>query len=86
MSRGKYAETIGTMPGEWADEAACANSSARFFPLPSDTGKSSWMVPALLLCRSCTVRQECLDHAIEHNEQGIWGGTYHTERREMGAL
>lgn len=85
MTRTAYMPGLGVMPGEWVDYAACVGSPARFFPLPSDVGSTSWMVPALRLCQRCPVRSECLQHAVEHNEQGIWGGTYHTERRQMGA-
>lgn len=34
-----------------------------------------------LVCSQCLVRAECLAHAVEHNELGVWGGTDERERR-----
>ena len=37
------------------------------------------------ICARCLVRQECLDHAIDHDERhGVWGGTDEGERRAIG--
>lgn len=38
---------------------------------------------AILVCRACDpdVRTACLDFALTHREQGIWGGTTETQRR-----
>lgn len=38
---------------------------------------------AKALCRSCRVRDACLQWALEHGEQGIWGGTTERERQLM---
>ena len=36
------------------------------------------------LCRRCPVRDECLAHAVAHNEPvGIWGGLTPSERRTV---
>jgi WhiB family redox-sensing transcriptional regulator len=36
------------------------------------------------VCRSCEVRAECLDYALEHEERfGIWGGMSERERRGL---
>lgn len=33
------------------------------------------------VCRTCTVREECLDYALSHDEkEGIWGGQTPAER------
>jgi WhiB family redox-sensing transcriptional regulator len=40
--------------------------------------------PAKLICRRCPVREACLAHALNANEEyGIWGGLSPEERREM---
>jgi len=37
---------------------------------------------AKLVCASCPVRDQCLDHAIAVDERyGVWGGLTHDERR-----
>ena len=36
------------------------------------------------VCRSCEVRTECLEYALEHDERfGIWGGLSERERRRL---
>lgn len=35
---------------------------------------------AVRLCGVCPVRGECIEWAIEHNEYGIWGGTFEGTR------
>jgi WhiB family redox-sensing transcriptional regulator len=36
------------------------------------------------VCRSCDVRAECLEYALEHDERfGIWGGMSERERRRL---
>jgi WhiB family redox-sensing transcriptional regulator len=38
---------------------------------------------ALRLCAACQVVEECLAHALDAGEQGIWGGTTARQRRAM---
>lgn len=41
---------------------------------------------AKAVCAECTVRDECLDHALRAPELfGIWGGTSERERRRLRA-
>ena len=36
------------------------------------------------VCRSCDVRAECLEYALENDERfGIWGGMSERERRRL---
>lgn len=37
------------------------------------------------ICGACSVRQECLEYALANGVQGVWGGTSHRERRDLGA-
>jgi len=55
-----------------------------------DAGGVSWQDSALCaqtdpkVCRSCEVRTECLEYALEHDERfGIWGGLSERERRRL---
>jgi WhiB family redox-sensing transcriptional regulator len=36
------------------------------------------------ICRSCSVREECLEYALRIREpHGIWGGLNETERKQL---
>jgi WhiB family redox-sensing transcriptional regulator len=56
----------------WRADAACHGIDPdQFFPRRGDNVGAVQAV-----CRSCTVRVECLDYALAHSEVvGIWGGT-----------
>ncbi len=64
----------------WRADALCATTDPEaFFP---ERGENATL--ARRICRSCNVQGECLDYALEHDEQfGIWGGTTRNERRAM---
>ncbi len=50
-----------------------------FFP---ERGASTKEAKAV--CRSCTVREECLEYALANGEKfGIWGGMSERERRRI---
>lgn len=36
---------------------------------------------ARTICSACTVRIQCLEWALHHEDHGMWGGTSPTERR-----
>lgn len=40
---------------------------------------------ALSICKGCPVIDECLEFAIAHKEQGVWGGTSYAERKRISA-
>lgn len=66
----------------WQRNAACARTDdpEKFFPnggRPSNQPKR--------LCAGCPVRDECLDWAISHEEQGMWGGLTKVERDRLVA-
>jgi WhiB family transcriptional regulator, redox-sensing transcriptional regulator len=64
----------------WQDRALCAQTDPEaFFP---ERGGS--VREAKRVCRSCEVRTECLQYAIEHDEKyGVWGGMSERERRRI---
>lgn len=35
------------------------------------------------ICKSCGIRESCLEWAIKREEFGVWGGTTALERREL---
>jgi WhiB family redox-sensing transcriptional regulator len=59
----------------WRAQAACRGAPVRtFFATSTHRAK--------LLCSECPVRAECSASAVEHHEQGWWGGqSEHTRRR-----
>jgi WhiB family redox-sensing transcriptional regulator len=35
------------------------------------------------ICGECPVREECLDHALQWETEGFWGGTSSRQRRDL---
>ena len=67
---------------EWQQYGACRGEDIETF-VPSLGGN---FARARQLCRGCSVRQECLNFAMDDEEViGMWGGTTATERRQMRA-
>jgi WhiB family redox-sensing transcriptional regulator len=64
----------------WGVFAACkAEMSLTFFPQNRQEERT-----ALMICSTCPVVDQCLDHAIETNERfGVWGGTTERQRRKL---
>jgi WhiB family transcriptional regulator, redox-sensing transcriptional regulator len=64
----------------WQDYALCAETDPEsFFPEKGGSTREAKQV-----CRSCEVRAECLEYALEHQERwGIWGGFSERERRRL---
>lgn len=64
----------------WQDRGRCAETFPdAFFP---EKGGSTREAKAV--CRSCEVRESCLQYALEHDERfGIWGGMSERERRRL---
>lgn len=38
---------------------------------------------AVQLCKSCPLKEQCIEWAITHDEYGIWGGTFEGTRRKI---
>lgn len=64
----------------WAEEALCSQVDAGMF-FPEKGGSTR---EAKTICRSCDVRAECLQWALDRGEtHGIWGGLSERERRRL---
>ncbi len=63
----------------WADRANCKGVTATefFMEVGQDAGVH-W--EAFDVCSRCEVKNECLEHALEFERFGIWGGTTEVER------
>ena len=70
----------GAAEPDWQDRALCAQTDPEaFFPEKGGSTREAKRV-----CRSCEVRAECLEYALEHDERfGIWGGLSERERRRL---
>jgi WhiB family redox-sensing transcriptional regulator len=73
-------------PLEWSDLAACRGSEGSLFFSPEVAERKDDRVErehlAKKLCTSCSVREDCLEAALErHESYGIWGGLNELERR-----
>ena len=62
----------------WQHKALCSQTDPEaFFPEKGGSTRDAKRV-----CAQCTVREQCLQWAIEHDERfGIWGGMSERERR-----
>jgi WhiB family redox-sensing transcriptional regulator len=68
----------------WRHEAECETAgSDAFFPPGTGTGHGANVDAAKRICAACQVREQCLTHALEFHEPGIWGGTTEGERRTI---
>lgn len=62
----------------WMDRAACKGMDVEAFY--SDLGFR--LEEAKDICRSCSVREDCLEFALANNEaEGLWGGKTAQERK-----
>jgi WhiB family transcriptional regulator, redox-sensing transcriptional regulator len=64
----------------WQDCGLCAETDPdAFFPEKGGSTREAKRV-----CRSCEVRAECLEYALETDQRfGIWGGMSERERRRL---
>lgn len=68
------------MSTDWMGSANCATTDPDLFTL--DKGDSS--VPAKRICGRCEVRAQCLQWALDTDQEtGIWGGLSAQERRAL---
>ena len=69
--------------GLWQEVAACRSSDPElFFPVGTTGHALDSIGRAKAICNSCNVQQECLDYALQTNQEaGLWGGFPEDERR-----
>lgn len=71
-----------TLDQEWQDRAACRKVPVETFFPPAEQEATG----AKDVCLTCSVREECLEFAIQAGERfGIWGGMTPQERRSLVA-
>lgn len=76
---------LGSADYTWRKEALCRDTDPElFFPVGSTGQALQQITAAKSVCGECTVKTECLEFAIETNQDcGIWGGTSEEERRDI---
>lgn len=67
-------------PPAWYELALCAQVDGDlFYPEKGSNGAD-----AKRICGRCEVKDECLAHALDHDEQqGVWGGLTPIERQRL---
>ena len=74
---------LGAADYSWRDHALCRDTDPELFFPVGTTGVALIQIDkARQVCGQCTVRVECLDYALDTNQDsGIWGGLSEEERR-----
>ena len=76
---------LGSADYSWRIDAICKDTDPELFFPVGTTGQALLQIDrAKQVCGECPVKIECLDFAIETNQDsGIWGGTSEDERRDI---
>ena len=70
---------------EWRELSACRDSDPNlFFPTGSTGPAVDQIEVATAICDQCSVQEECLQYALETNQEaGVWGGYAEDDRRRL---
>lgn len=70
---------------DWRQHAACVGKDPElFFPVGVTGPALEQAERAKAVCRGCAVADECLQWALETNQDaGVWGGMTEEERRRL---
>lgn len=74
-----------TVTTDWRTLSECRDSDPNlFFPVGSTGPAVEQIAAAKEICASCAVNEECLQYALETNQEaGVWGGYAEDERRRL---
>lgn len=69
----------------WRDHARCRDTDPELFFPVGTTGNALMAIDyAKRVCAECAVMQECLEFALDTNQDsGVWGGHSEEERRAI---
>jgi WhiB family transcriptional regulator, redox-sensing transcriptional regulator len=69
----------------WRSAGACLSADPDlFFPISTTGPAEKQIAKAKMICSGCTVRLECLEFAMTHDQvYGIWGGTTAEDRQRQ---
>jgi WhiB family redox-sensing transcriptional regulator len=65
----------------FSEGAACGGLWDLYFPERDGPRPTEDTKAVTKVCGGCPIRQECIQWASDHNEEGIWGGTTKAQRR-----
>jgi WhiB family redox-sensing transcriptional regulator len=70
---------------DWRHRAACLDEDPElFFPIGTTGPALEQVERAKQVCRGCEVTDQCLEWALETNQDaGVWGGFSEEERRTL---
>ena len=73
------------MSMDWRHRARCRDVDPElFFPVGTTGPAEAQVQSAKSICTLCTVREECLQWALDTaQDAGVWGGLSEEERRAM---
>lgn len=76
---------LGNADYSWRVQATCRDTDPELFFPVGTTGQALLQIAkAKSVCCQCPVHVECLQFALDTNQDtGIWGGTSEDERRQM---
>ena len=76
---------LGSADYTWRDQAMCRDTDPElFFPIGTTGQALLQIAKAKSVCCQCPVTVECLEFALETNQDTcIWGGNSEDERRQM---
>jgi len=76
---------LGSADYTWRTNAICRDTDPElFFPVGTTGQALLQLSKAKDTCNQCTVKDECLQFAIDTNQDsGVWGGTSEDERRAI---
>ncbi|CAB4362748.1 MAG: WhiB family transcriptional regulator [Actinobacteria bacterium] len=77
--------TLANADYTWRRSAICRDTDPDLFFPVGTTGYALVQIDrAKQVCGECPVQRDCLDYALETNQDsGIWGGTSEEERRSL---
>ncbi|HEV2768346.1 MAG TPA: WhiB family transcriptional regulator [Acidimicrobiales bacterium] len=70
---------------EWRNDASCRSTDPDlFFPVGTTGDAVSQIEAAKAVCRTCPVQFQCLEFALDTNQDaGVWGAASEEERRAL---
>ena len=66
----------------WQKDASCKEIGHQPF-YPNDRNELPQKDSLIKVCNACPVQQECLNHAVNYERYGFWGGKTQGEIRQL---
>jgi WhiB family redox-sensing transcriptional regulator len=79
-------DPLSSAAGDWRNQAACREieDPDLFFPIGTTGPALDQIEQAKVVCRTCSVRERCLEWALSTGQDtGVWGGLSEEERKQL---